>query len=452
MTNFLKQSTTTDVMFGVFVDDTDGKTTEEALTLTANDLQLSKNCGAALAKNESTNATHIYGGNYKVPLDATDTGALGTLELMCKISGALPIRKTFVVVPANIYDSIISGTGVLHADITQCGGSAVATGAIPNAAADAAGGLPISDAGGLDLDAKLANTNEITVARMGVLTDWINDGRLDLILDIIAADTTTDIPTLIAALENLSSAQANAACDTALSDYGANTTVPDAAGVAPTAAEIKTAIEAGGSSIAQILADTGTTLPAELLAYIQLLARSDAAIATDNATELTAINADGGSGAGDFANQTEALEVIRDRGDAAWVTGGGGAAPTVGEIRNEMEGTGTKLTLALEDTTELQENQANWTTATGFATSGALSTHDGKLDTLDTVVDRIVGLNQENFFIDDTTYIGVHMTGARVRIYSVAGSVGSINNVIATYTVTATYTGDYMTDYKVVKS
>ena len=60
--------------------------------------------------------------------------------------------------------------------------------ALPNAAADAAGGVPISDAGGLDLDTKLANTNEVTVARMGALTDWINGGRLDLILDIIAAD------------------------------------------------------------------------------------------------------------------------------------------------------------------------------------------------------------------------------------------------------------------------
>ena len=57
--------------------------------------------------------------------------------------------------------------------------------ALPNAAADAAGGLPISDAGGLDLDTKLANTNEVTAARMGALTDWINGGRLDLLLDAI---------------------------------------------------------------------------------------------------------------------------------------------------------------------------------------------------------------------------------------------------------------------------
>lgn len=60
---------------------------------------------------------------------------------------------------------------------------------LPNAAADAAGGLPISDAGGLDLDAKLANTNEVTVARMGALTDWIDAGRLDAILDAIKVKT-----------------------------------------------------------------------------------------------------------------------------------------------------------------------------------------------------------------------------------------------------------------------
>ena len=62
--------------------------------------------------------------------------------------------------------------------------------ALPDAAADAAGGLPISDAGGLNIDAILADTNELQ-------TDWVNGGRLDLILDIIAADTTTDIPALI---------------------------------------------------------------------------------------------------------------------------------------------------------------------------------------------------------------------------------------------------------------
>ena len=64
--------------------------------------------------------------------------------------------------------------------------------ALPNAAADAAGGLVISDAGGLDIDAKLANTNEVTPARMATLTDWIDGGRLDLIRDARASQSSVD--------------------------------------------------------------------------------------------------------------------------------------------------------------------------------------------------------------------------------------------------------------------
>ena len=76
---------------------------------------------------------------------------------------------------------------------------------LPNAAADAAGGLVISDAGGLDVDVKLANTNEVTIARMAALTDWIDGGRLDLLLDAIpttamrgtdSAATATSLTTL----------------------------------------------------------------------------------------------------------------------------------------------------------------------------------------------------------------------------------------------------------------
>lgn len=70
-----------------------------------------------------------------------------------------------------------------------------------------------------------------------------------------------------------------------------------------------------------------STTRAKTLAYIQLIARSDSAIETDNSTELTEINADGGSGAGNYSAQTDAIEAIRDRGDAAWTTGAGGTPP-----------------------------------------------------------------------------------------------------------------------------
>jgi hypothetical protein len=66
--------------------------------------------------------------------------------------------------------------------------------------------------------------NPATAAQIAVLSDWIDGGRLDLILDIIAVDTTTDIPALIAALNDISSAnvltQVNAALDTAIAELG----------------------------------------------------------------------------------------------------------------------------------------------------------------------------------------------------------------------------------------
>jgi hypothetical protein len=39
----------------------------------------------------------------------------------------------------------------------------------------------------------------------------------------------------------------------------------------------------------------------------------------------------------------------------------------------------------------------------------------------------------------------------RLRTYSVAGSVGTASDVIATYTITASYTGDEMQWFKAVK-
>ena len=62
--------------------------------------------------------------------------------------------------------------------------------ALPAVAPDGAGGLPISDAGGLDMDAILADTNELQ-------TDWANGGRLDLLLDAITVQGSGSAATTI---------------------------------------------------------------------------------------------------------------------------------------------------------------------------------------------------------------------------------------------------------------
>jgi len=75
-------------------------------------------------------------------------------------------------------------------------------------------------------------------------------------------------------------------------------------------------------------------------------------------------------------------------------------------------------------------------------------------DTITILLERVLGMVQENFFIDNTIYNTQHMlTESRIRLYSNAGSVGTGSNVIATYTMLAEYdtSGIEMTSYKVVK-
>jgi len=193
-----------------------------------------------------------------------------------------------------------------------------------------------------------------------------------------------------------------------------------------------------------------------------------------------------------FSRTTDALEAIRNRGDSAWVSAG--VAPTVIQIRQEMDSNSTRMApsqnlgdykaTGFATLNPPSQNLADYKAtgfatlnppsqnlidykATGFATSVALATHDGKLDTVDTNVDsilldtgktlddminRLLGLDQENFYIDNTMFTGANMTSCRIRIYSVAGSVGTASDVIATYNMTATYAGDNLASYKMVKA
>ena len=127
MTTGLKQSTATDVELRPFVDDTDGKTAETGLTISQADCQLIKNGGAAAQKNDATSATHLAGGHYKVPLNTTDTNTLGRLRLYVNESGALPVWRDFMVLPANTYDSLVGGSDYLDVSAVQIAGSAVST-------------------------------------------------------------------------------------------------------------------------------------------------------------------------------------------------------------------------------------------------------------------------------------------------------------------------------------
>jgi len=74
--------------------------------------------------------------------------------------------------------------------------------------------------------------------------------------------------------------------------------------------------------------------------------------------------------------------------------------------------------------------------------------------TLSTDVKRLLGLTHENVYIDTTVYDAQgNLTSGRLRTYSVAGSVGTDSDVLATYTITAVTAGaiNQFTNFKVVK-
>jgi hypothetical protein len=115
---YLRQSTAATVRVGPFVDETNGRTPETGLTINQADIRLSKAGGDFAQSNDSGGGTHDEGGWYSLQLDATDTNTLGRLLIAIDISGALPCWRGFMVVTANVFDTLCS-TDLLEVDPTS---------------------------------------------------------------------------------------------------------------------------------------------------------------------------------------------------------------------------------------------------------------------------------------------------------------------------------------------
>lgn len=126
----LKADTSAVIMLGPAVDKTDGVTLESGL-VTAMDtattgVRISKNGGAWTDRNGTVTTTVYDEGWYRVTLDSTDTNTEGTLDVMYEDAATcLPMFARFQVVNANVYDSLFaaSGTDLLQVDTTQIGGT-----------------------------------------------------------------------------------------------------------------------------------------------------------------------------------------------------------------------------------------------------------------------------------------------------------------------------------------
>lgn len=104
----LRQGTTRDYMIGPFVDEEDGVTPLEELTIADTDVRLSKNGGAWDDKADG-GLTHTEDGWYSGTLDEDDTDTVGSLQLKVHAAGALPVHYDFWVYAADEFDALFLG-------------------------------------------------------------------------------------------------------------------------------------------------------------------------------------------------------------------------------------------------------------------------------------------------------------------------------------------------------
>lgn len=257
MHGWLRQSTASqEIKLGPFVNSTDGNTQEIALTIANTDIKLTKGGSTTETNKNSGGATHVANGRYTVTLDATDTNTLGILEVDCHPTGALPSHRSYMVLPADVYDALVAGTGNLSV--------LLAAGAITNASL--AGNMEVV----FETDFA-TNYNTTRNAWATNVQDSVGTGQLNANITQISGDTTA-ADNLEADYDGTGYNKTNSTIGTCTANTdmrgtdGANTTTPntvtplDAAGVRSAvglaAADLDTQLSAKASQTSVDTIDT----------------------------------------------------------------------------------------------------------------------------------------------------------------------------------------------------
>ena len=219
---YLKADTAITVKFGPFLDETDGKTAETALAITQTDIRLSKNGGNFAQINQfpgSSGMTHDENGWYDMVISPTDVNTEGRLVIAVHESGALPVWREFMVVSANVFNSLfaVAGTDYLQVDTQQVEG-ADATDTIRDSVVDdatridgSAINLLTGNALGADNKILISTDGQDLSATLDVNAKLIGTDAVDA--DAIKADGATEIANAVltgTTLSELAQAQPSA--------------------------------------------------------------------------------------------------------------------------------------------------------------------------------------------------------------------------------------------------
>jgi len=317
----VKKDSTDITTYFKLIDSTAG-TPETGLTITDLDLTYVRRGAAPAAKVDATALAatdSAHADNKAIEIDGTNMPGLYRVDWP-DAAFATGVNSVILCVKASGVDPAFLEVELV--DYDPADGVRLGLTALPNAAAEAAGGLHTIGAG----------AGQFAVDGSGAITT------------VATTTTNTDM---------ITGATVNAQCDAAIETYGLDHLV--------------------SASV------TGTDVADNsIIAYM-------VSKATPNA------DWDG------FANTSDSLEALRDTGDSAWATAtsvtvsdktgfslaadqSGVTIGTVTTLTGHTAQTGDSYAVVTNDTYGLSL----------LARTAALSTHDGKLDTVDTVVDGIV--------------------------------------------------------------
>jgi len=118
----LKQSTAKSILVGPFLDSTT-LAPMTSITVTGIDLDIYKNSVTATnltitASGGVNDMAHVVNGYYSLELTTGNVDTLGEFIVTANVSGALPLRQDYTVLPANVADSLIS-TDKLQVDLVE---------------------------------------------------------------------------------------------------------------------------------------------------------------------------------------------------------------------------------------------------------------------------------------------------------------------------------------------
>jgi hypothetical protein len=340
----VKQSSTARDLCFLMVDSTDHVSGKTGLTPT---VTLSKNGGSFASPAGSV--SEVANGWYKVAGNATDSNTLGGLVLHATGTGADPCDVEFEVVAFDPQNAVRLGLT-----------------ALPAAAANAANGLLVSTAGGLDVDAVASNVAFIKqYAFQGPFTIDTTNGTTSIVLD---SGPPTDIDNVLVIISDASNSGALSYAEGAYVQSTLTITLTAAAPITVDPADTIVLMPLAGNNV------NVTSMDDDVISAGAVSAAAASKIAV--AVDLAAINAgDGADLLTAIANQIAADWVAGDASPLA-VVAALTANATFIQLVADASDAATALGTAGNGLSNIPWN-ASWDAQVESEVTDALTTYDG---------------------------------------------------------------------------